>query len=448
MGLKYIEQIKSVVLFVLVLLSITLTFSIWTYKPNYVTIEPTKVVDISIGKKRQIADVIKPYRMIFHKNEKWKGTNVNEEMQDILNEMKSWQVSDLTLVSNNLDAEKLDELVGMNNRMTLFFTGEIPFPVFQKLLPVLNKKIPEASFDRMIVDWSKMNSNDLNTNELLVFFANSQKNQLYKAKIKVNSEKGFQDNVLTVAKTFPNYVEIGREGMTNFYLPEKEINITKYTYLVQTDPVDRYRKALFSNPNIVKHSPDEATGNEKYTDDKALMTVDPQARTLNFVNISVVENKEMTVKSKLILNTFDFINEHGGWTGDFRYNAVEKQKVTYQLYLQDQPVFSDRTVTLTEISTQWGNGRISTYTRPYYKPVSLPEKGEGKLISGPEVIERLVNNKEIKYDDIDEIRSGYYLMKNDIPQLFTLEPMWFYSINGKWEHVSQSIVGGANIGLE
>ncbi|MBO1913301.1 hypothetical protein J4G37_51890, partial [Microvirga sp. 3-52] len=48
--MKQVEIIKSVVLFLLVALSITLTFSIWTYTPNLKTLEQKPTVDISISK--------------------------------------------------------------------------------------------------------------------------------------------------------------------------------------------------------------------------------------------------------------------------------------------------------------------------------------------------------------------------------------------------------------
>ncbi len=37
--MKYIEPVKSVVLFLLVMLSVILTFLIWTYTPDYKYIE-------------------------------------------------------------------------------------------------------------------------------------------------------------------------------------------------------------------------------------------------------------------------------------------------------------------------------------------------------------------------------------------------------------------------
>ena len=74
MGLKYIETIKSIILLLLIALSIIFTFSIWTYSPNYETIEETSTIDISIGKKKTIDEIIKPYKMVFNFEDNLRGT--------------------------------------------------------------------------------------------------------------------------------------------------------------------------------------------------------------------------------------------------------------------------------------------------------------------------------------------------------------------------------------
>lgn len=50
--MKYIEHIKSIILLFLVLLSIVLTFSIWTYTPNLQVIEETQVDQLVVGKQK------------------------------------------------------------------------------------------------------------------------------------------------------------------------------------------------------------------------------------------------------------------------------------------------------------------------------------------------------------------------------------------------------------
>ena len=74
MGLKYIETIKSIILLLLIALSITFTFSIWTYSPRYETIEQLPTIDIAIANKESIDEIIKPYKTVFNFTEGLRGT--------------------------------------------------------------------------------------------------------------------------------------------------------------------------------------------------------------------------------------------------------------------------------------------------------------------------------------------------------------------------------------
>ena len=78
MGLKYIEPIKSIILLLLVLLSITFTFSIWTYSPRLDAIEQSPTVDISIGERKKVQDIIKPYKFLIKYEDSLNGTTEQE----------------------------------------------------------------------------------------------------------------------------------------------------------------------------------------------------------------------------------------------------------------------------------------------------------------------------------------------------------------------------------
>ncbi|WP_397536671.1 YycH family regulatory protein [Rummeliibacillus pycnus] len=445
MGLKYIEQIKSVMLFVLVLLSITLTFSIWTYKPNY-ELEKTPPVDISIEKKRQLVNVITPYRMVFHEGDIWRGTDRYGEMKSILQQMQNWQVTNLELVRKNADSTTINGLVEGDNRFTLFFPDEIPYQLFQSLLPSNDAKVANISFNQMIVSWNQLS----NTEELTVFFANTKKKQLYKAKIHVNSVAIFTKQVIEQSHNLERYTAFTHDIGSTFYLPAEESKMMQYTYLISTSSIDRFKNALFSNPKIVKNSVDDANAEENYTDGVSMMTVNNNQKVLDFVNTTASEDPDSLEESKLILNTFDFINEHGGWTGDFRYDTLDyhNNKVIYQLYKEDYPVYADSFVTSTQIETVWGDNRIARYIRPYYKLVTVPENAAFTIRSGQEVVDQLKKTKNVDFKEIKEIRPGYYLKKNDGLNVFILIPTWFYLINGEWTPLSPATVGGGQVGLE
>ncbi|WP_102693452.1 YycH family regulatory protein [Rummeliibacillus pycnus] len=448
MGLKYIEQIKSVILFVLVLSSITLTFSIWTYKPHYATIEKTKSVPISVEKKKQLIEVIKPYRMVFHEAGIWRGTDQSEEMDSILQQMQNWQVTNLQLIRTNANSATVDGLIEGDNRFTLLFPDVIPYRIFQGLLSSTEDKIVNMSFNQMIVSWNQLS----NTEELTVFFVNTKKNQLFKAKIHVNSAVIFKKQIIEYSHSLEKYAAFKRDNNSALYLPARETKMMQYTYLISTSSIDRFKNALFLKPKIVKNSVDDSNSEENYTDGVSMLTVNSNERVLNFVNTTESDNPVTLEDTKLILNTFDFINEHGGWTGDFRYDSLDNQnnhnKVVYQLYTQDYPVYTDSLVTSTQIETVWGDNQIARYIRPYYKLVSVPENHSLTIMGGQDVVNHLEESNKVDFNNIKEIRPGYYLTKNDRPNVFVLKPSWFYLINGQWMPLSPTTVGGGQVGLE
>ena len=61
--MKYIEPIKSLILTFLVLMSLVLTFMIWSYKPDYPLTEDPKADGILMGDTKNMSAIIKPYQI-------------------------------------------------------------------------------------------------------------------------------------------------------------------------------------------------------------------------------------------------------------------------------------------------------------------------------------------------------------------------------------------------
>ena len=95
------------------------------------------------------------------------------------------------------------------------------------------------------------------------------------------------------------------------------------------------------------------------------MTVDTQRKVLNYV-YPAAESITPIPAAYLLRESFDFINDHGGVTADYRLTSmnIPKHVTEYQLYLQGFPVHSS--MTSTRISTTWGDNSIFRYRRPYY----------------------------------------------------------------------------------
>ena len=456
MGLmKYIESIKTFVLIILVLLSITLTFSIWSYSPNYDVIDQSKPVNIQIEEKHSISEVVKPYKLIGHVNDTFRGTTSTDDVDTLYRTLKQSQLSDLSLISEKLSYDKMHDLMSSHNTLTLQFSDDVPMSIFQSVLPTVNKKVSGIEFSEMAIALKKQSDDKINDNELDVYFASPETNELYSGKLHVKNPSRFIDGEVAAMKKFERYVVLETEASRKLYVPKNKPMLKKQQYFSRNvdGKVNSFKNALFTNPKIVKTSQDDETGVDKYSDDRSVMTVYNTQYTLNFSNI-IGDSEEHISKAHLIDATLGFINEHGGFTNDYRYESVSysDQKVIYKLFMSGLPVEAT-TFTSTVLDVKIANGMISKYSRPYYQLENLPADDSSKEIelkTAQQVYTMLVLNKEVPHTKIEDLRLGYSMSfkpRNDNSTVvFTLEPTWFYKIGDTWLTVAPENVnsgGGA-----
>lgn len=443
MGLKYIEIIKSIILLLLIALSVIFTFAIWTYTPSYETSENLPTVDISIAKRMSVDEIIKPYKAVFNFEEKLTGTLNPTDIDYAVNELKKWGVSELDLVDNNFNAEKLDAFMRKPNRFTLYFHGEVPLPVYKNMLNIddLKMNVPETSFDRIVVDWNSAGI------PMKISFVNSTSHFLYSAKVKVDDFQDFQRSILAWGRNLDLYEEINPGNSPFIAVSAEPVEIIRNMYYQREISPSRFRDALFSDPNAVRRS-QSGLNKEEFQDDHALMNIDTEKKILKYV-VPATESQEPAIRSELLLNTIDYVNEHGGWTDEFRYMTMNSSSryVKFQLFLHGLPVYGD--MTSTEMTQVWGNNRIFSYTRPYYTlDLPFPETDGKLLASGVEIAEMLKQSETVDFNAIEELTLGYFMKRDSERRLFIMEPSWYYLIKGNWIRVSPEQLGGELIGLE
>ncbi|WP_172370291.1 YycH family regulatory protein [Sporosarcina jiandibaonis] len=439
--MKQVETIKSIVLFLLIALSITLTFSIWTYTPNLQTIDQKPTVDISISNRATIEKVIKPYKSIFRIQDSLTGTTDSTEIEHILKAMENWTITDI-LKDQNFNADKLNLLMKKRNSFTLFYHAEVPLRVYENLMDIDDENIPETSFDRIIVEWNTLNTT------LDMHFVSSLHQSRYSAQVHVADLQKFNQSLLVRGKNFSEYAEVATSDEHLIMIPVNRSEIIRNTYYQDSISPSRFRDALFSDPNAVRRS-QVGQNQEEFQDDHALMTINTDKKILEYVQPTAKTN-EVAFPSDLLLDVFDFINEHGGWSNEYRLTNMNplSRTVEFQLHVHGLPVFSDTTSTM--IEQVWGDERVFRYKRPYYiLDSNLPSETETVyLASGVDVAKMLIESDEIDGGQVEEIIPGYFMKYDTNPNLFMLEPSWFYKIKGNWIRFSPENLGGEMIGLE
>lgn len=442
--MKYIEPVKSIVLFLLVMLSIVLTFINWTYTSDYEYIEKTEVKEIEIGTKKTIDEVIKPYKVIFQANDGLTGTSSNVAIKDIMSAFGEWTALDLEQVNSNASSDYVNDMIRTKNRLTLFFSGEVPFSMFHSILKFTNKELPETTFNSIIIDWD-----DYVNKELDVFFVSSNNTSLLRSHVKIPDANQFIEEIIEPAKKYTAYKEVKRGNNTSLYVINEKTEMLKYMYINNDLSPELFKNVLFTNPNTVNRK-EENTLNKRYAYSDAIseMTVDSVYKSITYV-YPAAESNGGNLPSKIAKDSFDFVNDHGGFTGDYRYVSMNlsENQMQYQLYSQGLPVYSHQITTC--ITTDWGDNHIFRYNRPSFSlDLDITAENEIKeLPSGTEVVEKMQRHKSFILSDIDDLVIGYYLSQDE-NELFSLEPNWFVLYKGNWVLVTPDMLGGAENRLE
>lgn len=445
MGLKYIETVKSIILVLLIALSITFTFSIWTYSPQFEQLEQLPTIDIAIDNKESIDEIIQPYKVVFNFSDRIGGTVDPGDIDPILDEINNWKITDISLVNDNIESKEWGELLRQQNQFTLYYHGEVPLTVYDSVLNLDSEmlSVPEISFNRLVIQWKP------STTEVELLFISEMNKKLYSAKVRLEDYQKFQQTILAMGQEFDEYGEVNPGGLPYIVVPTKPVEARKSTYFQDEIGPSRFRDALFNDPKAVRRS-QVSSQLEEYGDTHALMKVYTDKKKLDFVN-RVKEEDELAIPSELLEKSIYYVNEHSGWTGEYRYTYMDprSRKVRFRLFLHGLPVYTDSSLT-TEIEQKWGKNGIISYTRPYYKRGTTIESKPQQLLSGLEVAERLKESNFIEFDTVEEISLGYF-MKFDTEQeqaLLIMEPAWFYLSDGNWSRFLSGQLGGVLNGLE
>ena len=440
--MKYIEHIKSIVLFLLVISSVILTFVIWTYTPDYKSIEQTTNNATVIGTKKNIESILKPYRMLYYQNDTFTATTSPQYMDNVLASFRNWKDIDVERIPD-VSPIRLNEMKRQNNRVTIDFAGAVPFGSFNKIFIGSDSELPETTFQSIILDWQGYKENRLE-----LFFISAGQTVVYRATISLTDGNAFYASVVEGSQKLPMYREIERTASLSLYVPEKPVKALQYTYYIEDIPTEAFKNILFTKPSIVQRNVDDLN-NQKYTDGMGLMTLDANRKSLNFV-YPAAGARAVISATDLVDRSFEFINEHGGMTADYRLTSVatETSRVDYQLFMEGNPVFSDDV--MTTISTTWGQKRIFRYNRPYYKLDKdfTSEDDMKTLEDGLAIVQHIQQYKGILFSDIEELLIGYYLTRDEHKKIFTLTPTWYIKVHGDWLRVGENEAGGDFIGLE
>ncbi|MDM5191085.1 two-component system activity regulator YycH [Bacillus sp. DX4.1] len=419
------ENFKTIVLINLVVISLFLTFNLWTYVPESNPLQSTKFVQgNTTATKQDVSNVIVPSSMIIHKDSKENKHFASEkkELIDLLYTiLERGEFHDFKDISGSIPKSEFLSYVHGDGKMEIIFPTEIPFDTIRGVLTIKDKKLEKYTFDRIVVDPSR--SRDQNIDVNFVSYSNRKIYKMTLTGVALRDLINAQNQFSELARPYFAY---DINDMKKIFLPDGQIEMQAKFYMTTDIGVDSFKNALFRDPRYVKRIPGETE--DTYTDGIRLMQVNKHSPVLEYTNSSVADGGHM-YGSLLVDRSFEFINSHSGLTDDYHFDYMDSTGETqFRLYVGDLPVFNKEGLsTLTQV---WGAEDLISYKRPLFK--LLTNKGDDKptsLPSGWVVIQSLEKNPSINKKLIQDIRFGYKLLPvtgiNGNVAAVNLKPIWY-----------------------
>ncbi|WP_416148036.1 YycH family regulatory protein [Salipaludibacillus sp. HK11] len=448
-----IENIKTAILWILILTSVGLTWEIWTYTPAYNELEESGegYVEIeAIGDSRSLLDVLYPNEVLVHNEEQIyliHPTKENyEELDDLLESVNIEFINPVAEPSSR--APSLDRFY---NGIEIVFDQAIKGDWLNQLFTVEEENIPIEYVNRII--FMENNYGD----EVRLQFVDTENEEIYESARSISK---------TDLEAFYNDTENDRASVEKKVFQQKDnsefqpvryvvtepMTLRKFTYESQDLSVQAFSQILFPEPEFVRRIPQGRQG-ETFTDGKRMMTIQESGSILKFERPDSGGQQTPMLEDGL-----EFINSHSGWTGDYYAERWRESsatgEATFRLHVGGFPVLgsnmNDDQLYTIHVSRADSN-QITEYTRPMFKLGENPFEIESNVRLQPfDVLEQHIFENEIfDMDSVEDIKIGHNMIRER--SFATFEPAWYVKVRGRWTQVdisSELSQGGIENGLE
>ncbi|AMG64400.1 MULTISPECIES: two-component system activity regulator YycH [Staphylococcus] len=430
------ENIKSIILILLVLMSVVLTYMIWNFTPDLTHLDSTdskKVSSKSIGKPMSAKEetVISPFQIIRKRGDDVKGIEGSKaNILQMVEPLKKHKVKKVEKLHHDYNLT-IPELT--NHYAVLDFTYDLPLNVYLGQVLDISAKIPKNfNFNRILIDKDPYD-------RLVLYAISKDRHDAIKLTMDAKAES-FIKSLDQLEKGMTNYSEIITnkntiDKATHVFAPKKPKEMMSYRMVFDTINVEVMNAILFDDSVIVRSGRGGAT---TYNNNTGVANYNNDSEKYHYRNLSEDESSSSDMETT-IPSTFDYINSHGGFVNDdYRLFSTDNHngQLTYQMFLNGHPTFSKQH--LNQIQVTWGDKGIYDYQRALLRS-SVPLEGKTcKLPSVESVRSSLANDPNVDFEKVTNITVGY--KENDKPEQNDIEiqrnsefmPKWYIEYDGEW----------------
>ncbi len=421
------EKIKSIILLLLVLSSLVFTSFLNFYNFNDSSVSLSEYYpQIKFGKDVELEQLLKPSEIIIHfGNDTHTVIRTNNELYNLIyDETRKYTFYNFSLVTDEIDwNKKVEDYKGLE----LILPNPLSFDFLSSLFEINSdvKYLDDINRIWFFIDDSE---------NFQIYFISDNLDKVYSAKI--ISIDNFMNNYLEKSIEEPkytyhqSYIEDNNKFVKQmYYIPSEKLDINiiteTYTFLSESDLI----QMLFLDPSSVRNVYEQDTKKAiLYTDGINSLEYNKEEKYVLYYQPILEYNKEFNL-GKDTNAAIKFINQHGGWDGDYLLESVEinydveRTELIFRKYVEGYPLI-ETNGTYGYIKTKMFDSLISSFQRSI---IFIDKRNieAHKTLSGQELLDQLAL-EGISETDIISIKLIYNVerIKNNI----ILEPYWLIKI--------------------
>ncbi|MFY4776191.1 YycH family regulatory protein [Metabacillus sp. RGM 3146] len=448
------ERVKTITLIFLSLLSIFLTWNIWTFQPNFDYIPKSKYFEPEdlTATTKQLSDVVKPVQIFYHENKQHQGTFDPGVINKVWNKMSTWDIRNSRQVSDQFKNGFLNWVQGEDGKrkVELVFSDEIPTGTFQSIFSKWkDKAVLYSSFDRIVIP---LDDDDKNSGWSKIYFVSYFHRQVLEATVKQADVRQLDKGAFSRLSDFQGYFAERITPDNMLMLPKKPLTLNRFDYETMVYNADEFKQVLFTSELL---NQEKGLNKVEYTDTSHLLVVFNNDHKMTFS--SLFKPSLTSDRATSIQQSIDYLNNHGGWTNQYVFYKIDTnriQSVSFRLMMENGlPVFPSEINQFgpTDIIEEWGNNDIAQYIRPTYKLSSKLRSPQTTIESGEELMKILQKRTDLyNPENVKRIFPGYEMSAKE-NMLVSIDPVWFMETKTgliQAIHFSENGIRGKNGGLE
>jgi regulatory protein YycH of two-component signal transduction system YycFG len=371
------EKVKSIILVLLVLGSLVESYYLMYRLPGSDSVIKSATNYIKteyMGPESNVESLIYPDTMVIHM-----GANKHTIFYPdstfynlIFSRLEGRSFS--SFQRRSLQELNMAEIRSQNPGIELTFGSGVPVTLLQRVMQIQPDSLLQAEqIDRI---WIYNVSNESKAHAL---FFSTEGDVVYEAGKADLTVQDVQQHV-DFGLTWTPYTSQGG----SYYIPESGIDMVETTLSMDAYTTEQMQRSLFFDSSITRNIK-EKDGSEIYTDSKRSLQVRQEQKWMSYSDPAALPDGEADV-DKEVLAAVDFVNQHGGWNGNYRLSlaggGTDQNEVEFQQYYGNYPILERPQFQYGMIKLNLHQGTVSTYERSLIYMKSEEPKKEMKMLSG------------------------------------------------------------------